>query len=83
MNLTRRFHGNNTGVVSNVEFNSVAPENVKTNLPSIQNGGQKLKGRSRSEEMWFPEDDFKRQTATAADAAVHFKSYYCKEKVNS
>ena len=58
-------------------------ENVKTILPSIQNGGQKLKGRSRSEEICFPEDDFKRQTATAADAAVHFKSFYCKEKVNS
>ena len=58
-------------------------ENVKTILPSIQNGGQKLKGRSRSEEICFPEEDFKRQTATEADAEVHFKSFYCKEKVNS
>ena len=28
-------------------------ENVKTRLPSIQNGGQKLKGRSRSEEIFI------------------------------
>ena len=40
-----------------------------------------MQGKITIKEICFAEDDFKRQTA--ADVAIHFKSFYCKKKVNS